>query len=300
MKRKKMVCVGILLGIPLVGVSEIHLPGDGFFPGWKKAGPGRIFVRTDLFNYIDGGADLFLEFGFEKLAVQRYARGPAELVLEIYRMQNPEAALGIYLMKRGGAESAVEPFELSHSDKYQRLLLQGNCLVSVNNPDGSEALLPTMDALAVGTLASIPKQEAKDFFAMLPGEKRLAGTERLIRGRVGLQSIYTFGEGDILLLRGRIFGVAADYRDDEGGTYARLAIPYPDDVSAREAWRNFRKEHDPYIRILASSEGAVTFSDFRGKFGVVEIKGRRLDIRVNLAKAPSFSTFEFVSGEKSR
>jgi len=290
----------VLLAIPLMGGLEIPLPGDDFFPGWKKAGPGRIFLQTDLFNYIDGGADLFLEFGFERLAVQRYARGPAELVLEVYQMQNPEAALGVFIMKNGRAESAAQPPELGHGDRYQRLLLRGNCFISINNPGGTEALLPVMDALAAGVLASIPKQASKDLFAVLPREKRLAGTERFFRGPVGLQSIYTFGEGDIFLLRGRIFAVAADYGDDEGGTYTRLVILYPDDVSAREAWHNFREKHDPYIKILASNEEAVIFSDFRGKFGVVKIEGSRLDIRVNLAKAPSFSSPEIVRGEESR
>ncbi|HPB73006.1 MAG TPA: hypothetical protein PLX71_08505, partial [Phycicoccus sp.] len=58
-------------------------------------GPG------DLYNYIDGGAELFLEFGFEACTVQQYKRGADEAVMEVYRMDDPVAARGIYLMKCG-------------------------------------------------------------------------------------------------------------------------------------------------------------------------------------------------------
>ena len=52
----------------------------------------------------------------------------------------------------------------------------------------------------------------------------------LVRGPYTLQRIYFFGDGDILDLGGRIYGVAGRYAEAEGDTalYDRILIDYPD------------------------------------------------------------------------
>jgi hypothetical protein len=82
-------------------VVQTILPDSGFAPGWEKSEALRTFTGQDLFNHIDGGAELFLEFGFVKLSVQAYASGKAELTLNAYEMESSASALGIYLMKMG-------------------------------------------------------------------------------------------------------------------------------------------------------------------------------------------------------
>jgi hypothetical protein len=81
--------------------AQSLLPGDGFSAGWKKTGLARTFISQDLFNHIDGGAELFLEFGFVRLLVQTYGGGSSELTAAVYEMESAAAALGIYLMKMG-------------------------------------------------------------------------------------------------------------------------------------------------------------------------------------------------------
>ena len=78
---------------------EIRVPQDDFVPGWRRAEHKKVFARKELFNYIDGGAELFLEFGFDNLVIQRYQKGNSELTLEAYQTESPESALGIYLVK---------------------------------------------------------------------------------------------------------------------------------------------------------------------------------------------------------
>jgi hypothetical protein len=66
----------------------------------------EIMERTksseDLFNHIDGGAELYLEFGFERLRIQAYTYGKAEISLEVYEMTGPASALGVISSRRGG------------------------------------------------------------------------------------------------------------------------------------------------------------------------------------------------------
>jgi len=81
--------------------SASSIPGPGFAAGWDRSGALRTFSGQDLFNQIDGGAELFLEFGFVKLRLQVYARGGSKLTLNAYEMEGPTSALGVYLMKMG-------------------------------------------------------------------------------------------------------------------------------------------------------------------------------------------------------
>lgn len=59
------------LGLAVAAAGAVGDPGlippDGAAPGWTRAGTQKVYGPGDLYNYIDGGAELFLEFGFEAL-----------------------------------------------------------------------------------------------------------------------------------------------------------------------------------------------------------------------------------------
>jgi len=267
--------------------AEIVLPGDDFFPGWKRSGPPLTFIKADLFNHIDGGAELFLEFGFEKVSCQRYKKGSAELTFEVYEMELPESALGVYLMKCGRETPFQEIPARNSSETAQATILRGRYFILLDNFSGGAELQPAMIALAKAALAKLPDVPAsRRLFELLPPKDRLAGSERLIRGPVVLQPYFTFGEGDILQLEGKIFGAAANYREAPDAVFTRFIIPYPNEGRAGAVYQNLLANLDPYLKILETRERAFVFEDFREKFGLVELKGPTLDIRVNLNLRP--------------
>ena len=102
-----------------------------------------------------------------------------------------------------------------------------------------------------------------------------------------LQSIFTFGEGDVLELQGKIFAVAADYRDQDGEPSTRLLISYPDELRAAAGYRNLLDKLDPYLKIILKREQGFVFEDYRQKIGTVDINRSRLEIRLNLIARPS-------------
>ena len=158
---------------------------------------------------IDGGAELFLEMGFVDLQVQKYAGAGAEIAVEAYRMENAAAALGIYLLKCS-RETPLPGIAARHSgDRFQIAMLKGNYFVFINNFSGREDLLPVMTALANRVAAAIPPGAPVRELDILPAAGQVPGTALLLRGPYSLQSVYTLGAGDVLLLGGRIFAAAA-------------------------------------------------------------------------------------------
>lgn len=59
------------------------------------------FYRPDnLYQYIDGGADIFLLYDFRLLVHQDFRNGDLELTADIYDMGTPEDAFGMYASER--------------------------------------------------------------------------------------------------------------------------------------------------------------------------------------------------------
>ncbi len=261
--------------------AGVELPGDHFSPGWKRSGQVRSFKQVDLFNHIDGGAELFIEFGFEELWVQEYQQGKDKIALELYCMENPTAALGIYLFKCGKETPVAGVAARSSGDPFQFTVVKDRYFFQVNNFSGDKELLPVMKMLAVNVLKQIPEDPRVKLLQILPSRHLVPGSELVIRGPYALQKIYTFGEGDILLLQGKIFAAAADYIG-----YTLILIPYPDRKTAGAAFQNLISNLDPYLNIISRREKGFIFKDFQDKYGLVQVQGHLVQIKVHLLKEP--------------
>ena len=280
--------------MPCFAGDDVTLPHDNFVDGWQKSERLRTFIDVDLFNYINGGAELFKEFGFEKLLVQSYANGDEEIVVEVYPMENPEAALGIYLMKCG-RETPMESISVRNTgNRLQFTILKNKYFIQINNFTGNEKNVPVMSEAARALLRLIPDGKSVLLLSELPKAGLIPGSELLIRGLYALQPIYTFGDGDILQLNGKVFGVLGDYKTAEKNTYTFLKIPYADSSTAMEVYQNLINNLDPYLIIQQKWDGGFIFKDYQTKYGIVELKEAALEVKIHLIKLPisNFTTEE--------
>jgi len=82
--------------------------------GWVVSSQGRVFTKGSLYGYIDGGAEAIIHYGFRRLSVfYLVPRGAAadsakEITLEIYEMETPEGAVGVF-NSRGAGDEYVSP-----------------------------------------------------------------------------------------------------------------------------------------------------------------------------------------------
>lgn len=68
--------------------------------GWEQDGEVEIFDRDNLFDHINGASEFYFSYNFQKVWVVRYAKGDAEISLEVYDQGDPIHAFGIYSMER--------------------------------------------------------------------------------------------------------------------------------------------------------------------------------------------------------
>jgi hypothetical protein len=99
----------VLLGLMLSVSPSLATGAQPFtFPsmdGWMLAGPPQVFVPDTLYDYINGGSDLYLKYDFEELTVVEYRKDGMSVSAEVYRHRTADHAFGIYSQERmPGAE----------------------------------------------------------------------------------------------------------------------------------------------------------------------------------------------------
>ena len=97
-----LVCVVLCAGLAVPAIAQ---EGQGFrFPemrGWRLPAQPQTFSPDALYEYIDGGADLYLKYEFQELTVADYRNdGQASVTVEVYRHRDSNHAFGIYSQER--------------------------------------------------------------------------------------------------------------------------------------------------------------------------------------------------------
>jgi hypothetical protein len=265
--------------------AEFKLP-QKITDGWIADKAVKTFISQNLYGHINGGAELFLEYGFEQLQIQSYTNGDQAVVLELYEMKTSNSALGIYLMKAGEEKPCAEIAVRNTVNTYQMLLTSANYFVQINNFGGDSSLVPIMVSLGQNIISQINREYNHNLFDYLPKENIVRNSERLFCGPYSLQSIYTFGKGDIFQLNGEIFGVSADYQTDSRESFTRLIIPYPSLENASAVFSNIIKNLDPYLEVTETAPDYFVFKDYKDKYGLIKVKNSMLSIIINLNTPP--------------
>ncbi len=76
--------------------------------GWKAEEKDEFYNRETLYEYIDGGAELYLTYDFQRVFARRFMKENApEILLEIYDMTNSKDAYGIFSSERQDEEVGI-------------------------------------------------------------------------------------------------------------------------------------------------------------------------------------------------
>jgi hypothetical protein len=265
------------------------LPPDGFAPGWARDGAQKTYEGEALYDHIDGGGEAFLELGFEACTVQRYRKAPNQFTFELYRMKDTAAALGVYLVNCG-RETPNMAFSERHTVGRNQLLAQkGRYYLVATSPEASPGMALVLLAAAKAVTERLPTASPPAVLALLPEEGLIPGSERILRGPLGLQSIVTLGEGDVLLLGRKSTAMAGDYRERDREPRTLIVAEYASDQEATAALRNLTARLDSTLSTLFADDRSLAFKDSKGRYGGATVDGARLTIQLGLAPPPSRS-----------
>lgn len=147
------------------------------------------YGRTGLYTYMDGGADLYIEYGFSNLSVRRYARGKDRYIIELYEMRDPEAASAIYTYsRRHGKEAELLPGCVGSITDSEILLARGASYLVCRDEDPMARNRVHLLELArqIAERLSGDCGVAGRLFVRLPAERRVPGSEVVLSGPIAL------------------------------------------------------------------------------------------------------------------
>jgi hypothetical protein len=175
--------------ILLAATSAWAAAGDcRLVAGWQPGGPARTFGPENLFEYLDGGAEGYLIFGFVRLVHQTCTKGEDSLVLDVSEMNDAEAAYGLFAV-RCDPHQPLQPIGMAGQILPTRAsFAKGNYYVEMTATPG-EDYRPELRDLLTGLEKRIQGRSAPpEALAWFPAEGR--NSVRLIPESVlGLQPL---------------------------------------------------------------------------------------------------------------
>lgn len=169
-------------GIPIIDSTDF--PEAKFFPQEQ-------YGANSLWGYMNGGAELYREYGFQKLTVQKLELNNMAYKIEYYLMENRQSAFGIFSILR---------FRCNHSDtlpvihcisKQQLQLVYNSYYISVSSNKHSDTNTKDMLQLAKCIVKNdtTPKKQRYKIF----GDEKFFSTSKsltYIKGELALQNSF--------------------------------------------------------------------------------------------------------------
>jgi hypothetical protein len=222
--------------------SPVVLPAT--LEGWTPVEADRTYSRETLFEYIDGGAELFLSYGFESLTTRNYTNpGQPDIIVDVFNMASSCDAFGVFMHT---CEVIDETFGQG-SQYLEGLLLfwkddhYVSIFASPETPPSKEAIF----TLARHIEAAIPTEgPLPEIVSLLPNESLVPESIRYFHHHVWLNSHYFVADENIFQIDDTTDAVLAKYgRPPEQRVL--LLIRYPNEDHARRGQADFLKYYLP-------------------------------------------------------
>lgn len=147
----------------------------------------RVFTGEGLYGYINGGADLYLEYGVYKLTARDLIYKGEEYMLEIYELPSPEDAFGIYSLHVFKCMRADTLGCIDCLSTYQLQRVSGNKYISLVFPTGSAVARNEADSLL--RLFVSENEEKPAIPDILDIKEPLSGNLKFARGKLSASNV---------------------------------------------------------------------------------------------------------------
>jgi hypothetical protein len=232
-----------------VRLKELIPEGSGDFEKWGKT---QIYDRKNLFDYMNGGAELYLSYDFQRLLVQKYKAKEREITLEVYHMETPEDAFGIFSLEQEGEVSQIgdKAFYSSGLLKFWK----DNFFVRIMDISGDDKLKDAILELG-GKIGKQINQKGKspELLSKLPQEGLIPNSEKFFHKQIVLNNLYFLSTENLLNLNEKTSAVMADYSISKM-SLKLLLISYPDSSQAKFALEKFCKK---YLKTAPSDKRVI-------------------------------------------
>lgn len=233
---------------------------------FEKPDQAKSFDRKNLYDYLDGGAELYLAYDFQSLLVQDYKTGEKSITVEVYLMETSQDAFGLYSLDQEG-----ENIQIGDRANYGSGLLKfwkGNYFVRITDMNGNDQNKEAILELGkdIDGKMKMKGLEPK-LLSKLPSEGLISNSQRFFHKQIILNNLYFLSTENLLNLNESTSAVMGDYLLGKMNLKLLLVF-YPDTSSAKSAFVNFCTK---YLKVKPSGNRIIQKVE-EGKFVGAELE----------------------------
>jgi len=218
-------------------------------PGWSSTDFQADYRSNNLHEYLNGGAERYLGYGFEQLLVREFVSSNrnSRIRVELYLMDSPANAFGIFSSDRGG-EKPVGVGQDAALGEYLLQFWQSSYFVRIQDFELEGGLRESL--LSFGRLISsqLPEPLAEDrpkLLSVLPAEGLIESSVCYFHTQNSLNSLIYLSEENLLGLGPETKALSAEYKTGEKSGIVRcLVIQYPTQQACGENLSRFLSSRD--------------------------------------------------------
>lgn len=127
---------------------------------WNPIGDPQTAEGDDLFHLINGGAEIYHEYGFKRAVIQSYKHtNGLSLNIEIYEMEDPWSAYGVYSFKTGSKGKEKDVGMDALLEDYYLNFWKGEFVVTLIGFDTSPATQQALLEFAEKIESTLPERD---------------------------------------------------------------------------------------------------------------------------------------------
>jgi hypothetical protein len=208
--RKNILFVVLLLFSRLIPAQEItdYLPQPDFMPDWTFDLEPQIYTKENLYEYINGEAELYNSYTFETMVTAVYVSKQNDShtqSVDIYDMGTPLDAFGVYSNFRNPDAQYGDIGAQAIISEYNIRFYQGRFYVNLNAGVNNKVMQETMQTMAREIADKIPAPGSPAELEVLPKLNRVENSMKFVRkGFLGqsafansLYALYTVNSGTV-------------------------------------------------------------------------------------------------------
>ncbi|MGM0467069.1 MAG: DUF6599 family protein [Acidobacteriota bacterium] len=144
---------------PKQGILK-YLPEENELKKWKPLSSPQTAEGDDLFHLINGGAEIYHEYGFKRAVIQSYEHtNGLSLNIEIYEMEDPLSAYGVFSFKTGSKGQKKDVGMDALLEDYYLNFWKGEFVVTLIGFDTSPATQEALLEFAEKIESNLPERD---------------------------------------------------------------------------------------------------------------------------------------------
>lgn len=244
-----------------VDMKALYCPKDGEAEGWNLSGETQQFEGDDLFLLIDGGAEIYHEYGFIRVFAAAFVNANGKKMnLEIYEMEDDASAYGIYSFKTAPGGQVIQAGDEALLEDYYLNMWRGRFLVTLIGFDEDAATIQGLKTMAVAVAGKLTRTGQRPaVVSLLPDAGLEPGAVTYLEGPLGFYNRYSIDPEDILGIRQAAFG--------QYGDAFMMVSQYPD-ARQRKHWFDKAMEcfkKNTRLTHMQNKDGVLYFLDQKGR-----------------------------------